>query len=252
LGLTVSEPPFYGDLAPWWPLISPVEDYREEATFVLGLLGDTQTRRRTLLELGSGGGNNASYMGDRFDLTLVDRSEGMLAVSRALNPHAEHVCADMRTVRLGREFDAVFVHDAIEYMTDEADLRAALTTACVHLRTGGTAVIVPDATREIFEPGHDCGGSDGADGRSVRFLEWTIDPGPERGVVTTEYVFLLRHADGRLDVVHDSHRTGLFTRATWLRVLREVGFEATLVGETTTEDRTPRDVFVAVRPAGDS
>ena len=246
--MTVTEPSFYGDLAPWWPLISPVEDYREEAAFVLGLLGDAPTRRRTLLELGSGGGHNASYMRDRFDLTLVDRSAAMLAVSQELNPDAEHVCADMRTVRLGRVFDVVFVHDAIDYMTDEVDLRAALATAFVHLRPGGTAVIVPDATREIFEPGHDCGGSDGADGRSVRFLEWTIDPGPEATVVATEYVFLLRHADGRLEVVHDSHRTGLFPRSTWLRTLSDVGLEATLIEETTTEERTPRDVFVAIRP----
>ena len=247
----MSELPFYGDLAPWWPLISPVEDYREEATFVLGLLGDTGVRRRTLLELGSGGGHNASYLRDRFELTLVDRSEAMLAMSRVLNPDAEHVCADMRTVRLARDFDIVFIHDAIDYMTDDADVRAALTTAFVHLRAGGTAVIVPDATREIFEPDHDCGGSDGADGRSVRYLEWTIDPGPEATVVTTDYVFLLRHADGRVEVVHDSHRTGLFARSTWLRVLRDIGFSATLIEETTTEDRTPRDVFVAVRPGAD-
>jgi len=248
----VSEPPFYGDLAPWWPLISPVEDYREEATFALELLGDGPTRRRTLLELGSGGGNNASYMRDRFELTLVDRSEAMLAMSRVLNPDAEHVCDDMRTVRLDSEFDVVFIHDAIDYMTDEADLRAALMTAFVHLRAGGTAVIVPDATREIFEPDHDCGGSDGADGRSVRYLEWTIDPGPEATVVTTEYVFLLRHTGGRVEVVHDSHRTGVFPRSTWLRVLRDVGFSATMVAETTTEDRTPRDVFVAIRPEPDA
>ena len=248
----MTEPRFYGDLAPWWPLISPVEDYREEAAFVLGLLGGTPPRRRTLLELGSGGGHNASFMSERFDLTLVDRSAAMLAVSRELNPDAEHVCADMRTVRLGREFDVVFVHDAIDYMTDEADLRAALTTSFVHLRPGGTAVIVPDATREVFEPGHDCGGSDGADGRSVRFLEWTIDPGPEATIVSTEYVFLLRHADRRLEVVHDSHRTGLFPRQTWLQALRVVGFEATLIEETTTEDRAPRDVFVGTRPGGDT
>jgi hypothetical protein len=46
-------------------------------------------------------------------MTLVEPSVGMLAVSRALNPDLEHVQGDMRTVRLGRHFDAVFVHDAI-------------------------------------------------------------------------------------------------------------------------------------------
>ena len=40
----------------------------------------------TLLELGSGGGNNASFLKMRFDMTLVDLSPGMLEVSRAALP----------------------------------------------------------------------------------------------------------------------------------------------------------------------
>jgi trans-aconitate methyltransferase len=57
----------------------------------------------TLLELGSGGGNNASHMNRRFaELVLVDVAPGMLEVSRRLNPECAHVAGDMRTVRLGR------------------------------------------------------------------------------------------------------------------------------------------------------
>ena len=35
-------------------------------------------------------------------LTLTDVSDGMLALSRAVNPECEHVEGDLRTVRLGR------------------------------------------------------------------------------------------------------------------------------------------------------
>ena len=240
---------FYGSLAAWWPLISPVEDYREEALFFLELLGGPQRPGRTLLELGSGGGSNASYFAPYFDLTLVDLSEPMLEVSRTLVSQAEHVCADMRTLRLGRTFDAVFVHDAIDYMTTEEDLRCALTTAFVHLAPGGTAVVVPDATREIFEPDSGTGGTDGDDGRSVRYLDWTIDPDPTDTETVTEYVFLLRHADGILEVVHETHRTGLFPRETWLRLFAEIGFEVQRIAEATEDDRPGRDVFIATRPA---
>jgi trans-aconitate methyltransferase len=45
-----------------------------------------------------------------FEMTLVDLSPQMLEVSKRQNPDCEHVVGDMRTVRLGREFDAVFVH----------------------------------------------------------------------------------------------------------------------------------------------
>lgn len=57
-------------------------------------------------------------------LTLVDRSPEMLAVSFALNPECEHVVGDMRDMRLGRVFDCVLIHDAICYLTTEAELRA--------------------------------------------------------------------------------------------------------------------------------
>ena len=49
----------------------------------------------------------------------------MLDVSRVLNPDREHLQCDMRTVRLGREFDCVFVHDAVCYMTTLEDLGTA-------------------------------------------------------------------------------------------------------------------------------
>ena len=111
-------------------------------------------------------------------MTLVDLSDEMLDVSRRLNPECEHLCDDMRTVRLGRSFDAVYVHDAIDYMTTEADLRRAIETAYAHCRPGGVAVFVPDHTSEAFEASTDHGGDDSAHGRGVRYLEWTWDPDP--------------------------------------------------------------------------
>ena len=103
----------YQDLAAWWPLISPPAEYTEEAAFAGRLLRRADRPVREVLELGSGGGHCASHLAPRFTMTLVDLSPGMLAVSRQLNPDCEHVEADMRTVRLGRDFDAVFVHDAV-------------------------------------------------------------------------------------------------------------------------------------------
>ena len=134
---------FYGDLARWWPLISPPEDYEEEATFAARVLGSASIPVREVLELGSGGGHNAVHLKSSFVMTLVDLSNEMLEMSRQLNPECEHQQGDMRTVRLGRQFDAVFIHDAIDYMTTESDLRQAIDTAFLHCRPGGIAVLFP-------------------------------------------------------------------------------------------------------------
>jgi hypothetical protein len=68
-------PKLYNDLAAWWPLMSSPDDYEEEAAFYARAMADAGERPpRTVLELGSGGGNNASHLKARFDMVLVDLS----------------------------------------------------------------------------------------------------------------------------------------------------------------------------------
>ena len=152
----------YSELAAWWPLLDDPADYAEEAGVYGDLLAEAcDAPIESLLELGSGGGNTASHLKQHFRrLVLTDLSEDMLAVSRALNPECEHRVGDMRTLRLGRTFDAVFVHDAVCYMTTEADLRGAIETAWVHCRPGGAVLFAPDYVRENFRAGETTGGCD--------------------------------------------------------------------------------------------
>jgi trans-aconitate methyltransferase len=159
-----------------------------------------------------------------FQVTLTDLSDGMLDLSRGINPECEHIQGDMRTLRLGRTFDAVFVHDAVSYMTTEADLRAAIETAFVHCEPGGVAFFAPDHVREHFRPETDHGGHDG-DGRSLRYLEWTNEPAPGATVIEIDYAYILREDGHPTRVVYDHHVEGLFSRHDWLRWLTEAGFE---------------------------
>ena len=63
----------YTELASWWPLLSAPEDYLEEATFYSKtLLAAVERPTRTLLELGSGGGDDASHL-QKHDSTLGPR-----------------------------------------------------------------------------------------------------------------------------------------------------------------------------------
>lgn len=241
----------YDELAAWWPLLSAPADYAEEAAFYAKtLLESCERRPSTCLELGSGGGNNASFMKAQFRLTLVEPSAGMRAVSHALNPECEHLPGDMRTVRLGRTFDCVFVHDAIVYMTSEDDLRRALETAFVHCAPGGAALFAPDHVRETFRPSTDCGGHDAADGRGLRYLEWAWDPDRHDTSYVVDYAYLLREADGTVRAEHDRHVEGLFPRATWLHLLRDVGFVPRNVPFDHSElEPGTHEVFVGTRPA---
>lgn len=240
-------PKLYRELAAWWPLLSTPGDYAEEADFFRRVLTDAcSTPPRTVFELGCGGGNNACHLKAHFQMTLVDLSDGMLTVSRALNPDCEHLQGDMRSVRLERSFGAVFIHDAIAYMTTESDLRAAMRTAWLHCRPGGVALFAPDHVRETFQPTTDHGGHD--DGlRGLRYLQWTWDPDPADSTYLADYAYLLREGQ-RVHCEQDRHVLGLFARADWLRLLREVGFEPSAIPCRHNPGPEGMEVFVGVRP----
>lgn len=215
----------YGPLAGWWPVLSDPADHAEEARLYREVLDEAASAPiETLLELGSGGGNNASHLKKSYRLTLVDRSEGMLAVSRELNPQCSHHVGDMRTLRLGESFDAVLIHDAIMYLTSEADVQRALQTAFAHCRPGGVALFVPDDTQETWQPSTSHGGHDRGE-CSLRYLEWSYDPDPADSQVTSAYAFLLREGAAAPRVAQDLHTLGLFPRSTWLRAIAAAGFD---------------------------
>jgi SAM-dependent methyltransferase len=233
----------YEELADWWPVFSDPAEYRREvAHFARVLRKATRPEPRTVLELGSGGGNSAFHLKKRFAMTLVDASPRMLRVSRRLNPDCEHVRGDIRSIRLGRTFDAVYAHDAICHMTTEADLQAVMRTAYEHCRPGGVALFVPDFVRETFAEGVDHGGNDSVRG-SLRFLQWIVDPDATDSTYLVDFAILLRGRKGRVRVVHDRHVQGLFPRLRWLRLLREAGFKPKVA-----RDSEVRDAFLARRP----
>jgi hypothetical protein len=214
----------YDDLAYLWPLISPPEDYAIEARdWRDALRGKLGPGRHEMLELGVGGGNNLSHLTDDFRATAVDLSEGMLKHSKKLNPGVEHHLGDMRTVRLGRKFKAVLIHDAIDYMLTEADLRAAFATARAHLEPGGVFITAPDQFRETYRDAQ-VDVSSRSDGKTdLTYIEFDHDPDPEDTTVESIMLYLIRE-DGELRVEHDRHVTGLFPRQTWLDLMEEAGF----------------------------
>ena len=216
----------YTSLAPWFHLLTAPEDYELDARHALDVLTATIGEPpRTVLELGSGGGNSASHLKAYARLTLTALSEQMLELSRTINPEVEHVQGDMRTLRLEqRTFDAVFVQDAVSYLLTTDDLRATLGTAFTHLRPGGAAIFEPDITREAYADATHQGGHDGANGRRLRYLQWRTDPDPSDTWYVDEFAILLHEADGTSRVAHETHRLGMFPRATWFELLADAGF----------------------------
>lgn len=239
----------YTELAPWWPLLSPPDAYVDDAMAVHALIQQVLRREpRTLLELGCGSGTLASHLPPSVQVELNDLSPEMIAVATTRNPGAITHCADLRTLRLPRTFDAVLIHDATMYLDQRADVEAALETAHAHLEPGGVLVLMPDFVEETFYPGTDAGGGDDASGRAVRLLEWRWDRDPEDGHFEVEMALLLRDTDGTVRSVHEQHSMSMYSLSQWWQMLAAAGFTVVPVDPTTLPlEREVGEVIVAVR-----
>ena len=181
--------------------------------------------RHTLLELGVGGGHVLSHLTDNYQATAVDLSPDMLALSQKLNPLVKHHLGDMRQVRLGQTFRAVLIHDAITYMLNEGDLRAAFETAKAHLPPGGVLVTAPDWFQETFESPSVLHWTKGDGEREITLIEYVHDPDPKDTTIESVFFYLIKE-NGELRVEQDRHITGLFPKGTWHRLMQETGFSS--------------------------
>ncbi len=247
----MTTPRLYDDLAHLWPRLSPPAHYVPEAEHLRRLLRERRPpagdRRPAVLELGAGGGHTLHHLRDEFDCVAVDLSEPMLANCRALNPDVPTHVGDMRTVRLGRTFDAVLIHDAIDYMLTEDDLLATLHTAGAHLDRGGLALIAPTYTADTFVDNDVADDGTTTDDADLTYFTYVHDPDPADTTFEMILLYLIRDArTRRVEVVEDRHTCGLFPAARWLALMERAGFAAEL-DPPSNEDEAAWTLFVGTK-----
>jgi hypothetical protein len=242
----MGESKMYTEFAHLWPWVSPPGDYAEEAAIWRDTLrGKLGPGRHHILELGVGGGNNLSHLTSDFDAIAVDPSDEMMDNSRRLNPDVDHYVGDMRTVRLGRTFDAVLIHDAISYMLTERDIRQTFDTAREHLKTGGVLIVAPDWYLETFDGPIIKSWTTNAGDIEFACTEYSHDPDPNDTQIENVFVYFIRES-GVLRIEQDIHTVGLFPKDTWSRVMDESGFDVELVPYPVADDGREMHLIVGV------
>lgn len=133
--------------ARYYDLLYANKDYPGEAAFVDRLLRQHGPAGGNLLELGCGTGKHAVELARRgWQVTGVDLSEAMVAQAQTRSAQLEEPlrsalrfqAGDVRSVRVGRQFDSVIsLFHVLSYQTTNADLQAEIATAATHLKPGG-------------------------------------------------------------------------------------------------------------------
>lgn len=214
----------YRDLSWTWPIISPPEDYIEESERIKRLIRKhSKIPVKTLLNLGCGGGHVDWVLKKYFAITGVDISPNMLKNARKLNPQITYFKADIRTVRLKKEFDAVVLHDSVNYMLTRNDLKAVFKTAYVHLKPGGVLWTYVEEHNKIQQNRTKLSTSKQGN-TEITFIENYYDPNPRDTTYEFVFVYLIRK-NKKLRIHTDRHLCGIFKLKTWFSVIREVGFK---------------------------
>ena len=222
----MAEQRLYSDLSWIWPLLSPPEDYVEEAEKIVDAFRKAGVPAGgTILHLGCGGGSLDLQLRDHFTLTGVDLSERMLEHARRVNPEVEYLTGDMTSVRLDRTFDGVLIHDAQAYLTTPEELQALYETAAAHLAPGGVLVSLPEELRSRFRQ-HRVNDRTLTDGEvTVTTIEVDFDPDPSDHHFESTFVFVIRDQDGKQRIETDVHRCGLWTIDEVLGHVKAAGFD---------------------------
>jgi len=97
----------------------------------------------SMLDIGCGTGRHVAAMAETIsDCWGVDLIETNVAYARARHPRLHVVQGDMRTVRLGRDFDVITSFgNALSYALMDADLVRTMDTYAAHTRPGTLLIV---------------------------------------------------------------------------------------------------------------
>jgi len=134
-----------------------IKDYVAESAELRRIIEESRPGAKTLLDVGCGTGAHLAELRHWYEVEGADLSPAMLAVARDRLPGIKLHQADMRTLELGRTFDAVIcLFSSIGYITEPAEMRKAVARLAAHVAPRGVLIldgwIRPDEWRERFRP----------------------------------------------------------------------------------------------------
>jgi len=221
---------------------SGIKDYPAEAAELHRIIQDASPAAQNLLDVACGTGAHLVEMQRWYAVEGVDLSPAMLAVARTRLPGIPLREGDMRRLDLGKTFDAVTcLFSSIGYMTDPADLRAAIARLAAHVAPGGVLIVDgwvrPGQWRDNFRPDSPDVASD--DKVTVVRLSY----GRRDGSITELEMHHLVQTDAGIDYFMEPHRLRLTETDEYVSAVTDAGLEARVI-----PDYMPnRDRIVGIR-----
>lgn len=203
-----------------------IKDYSAEVAEIRRIITESCPTCTTLLDVACGTGAHLAILRQSYTVEGVDQSPAMLEVARSRLPGVPLHLADMRTLDLGRTFDAVIcLFSSIGYV-DPDELRSTVARLAAHVSTPGVLIldgwVRPDEWREGFRGLPDIASED-----EMTVVRLSISR--RSGMITELDMHHLVGSASGIEYFMETHRLALTPTAGYVSAVEEAGLMARVI-----------------------
>jgi len=223
--LTMSKQLLHGKLAKYYDRVYSFRDYLDEAVRVQNLIIKyLESGGNTLLDVACGTGLHLKHLKDDFSCTGVDVSKAMLKIARRNAKGVTFKEADMKTLKLGKQFDVITcLLGSIGYVKTYSSLERSIRNFSKHLKKGGLALIEPSHVNSVYVKGEPR--ITIYDGKDAKIARINVSKIRQATAVLNMHILIAeRGKDAKYFV--DKHELGLFGINKTLSIMKAAGLKS--------------------------
>ena len=215
----------HNKLAKYYDRVYSFKDYLDEAVRLQNLIIKyLESGGNSLLDVACGTGLHLKHLKDDFSCTGIDVSKSMLKIARKNTKGVTFKEADMKTMRLGKQFDVILcLLSSIGYVKTAASLEKTIWNFSKHLKKGGLALIEPSHTKSAYVNGEPRITTYDAKEAKIARVNYT-NFRQATAVLNMHLLIAERGKDAKYFV--DKHELGLFGINNTLRVMKAAGLKS--------------------------
>ncbi|RVT75877.1 class I SAM-dependent methyltransferase [Flavobacterium sufflavum] len=224
----------------YYDLLYQDKKYKAEADYVYNSLKSINSELLTVLELGCGSGNHATFLvANGMKITGLDRSETMVDEAKSKNiPNFSPIKADVTHFKLNQTFDAaISLFHVMSYLTDNKSLINCLKSVYDHLKPGGLFLFDVWFTPAVYSQKPETRIKRLEDNRIsiVRIAESVCDV--SKNIVNVNFEVLIKDkVTNQLDIIKEVHPMRHFSIPELELLAKITGFELVKTEEFLTQE----------------
>jgi len=242
----------YNELAKYYLFISQIGLYKKnghvrEAAVIKKLVKKyKKSKGKDLLIVASGLGLHDKFLKKDFDIIGVDKNDGMLKISRKINPDIKYKKADMKTFKIKKKFDVVMCMDALTHLLSYKVLEVALKNFSRHLKKDGVLLFSFDPVKKSFEEMHSKRYSKG--NTEVTFIEVNHRRSKRDNKFDSCFILVVKEKCKKMKIYFDYHMGGFFEVSKIKRIMSKLGFKSYVYeGYSSKKYEKENPVFVCIK-----